>query len=88
MTFGKDIAPIFQKHNCFECHDSTITQKVKAGLDFQKPDTVKPLLDDGELVKRLKDMGEDRMPPEGKGDRLSPSEIEKVEAWVAWGGKF
>jgi hypothetical protein len=61
---------------------------VKADLDFDKPETVGELVKDGELVKRLKDMGEDRMPPEGKGDRLSPSEIQKVEAWVAWGGNF
>ena len=28
------------------------------------------------------------MPPEGKGDMLSASDIGKVKAWIAAGGKF
>ena len=86
-TFSQVIGPIFKTHNCYDCH-SSVNGTVKADLDFDKPETVEELVKDGQLVKRLKEMGEDRMPPEGKGDRLSPSEIQKVEAWVAGGGKF
>lgn len=86
-AFSQVIKPIFKTHKCYDCH-SSVNGTVKADLDFDKPETVGELVKDGELVKRLKDMGEDRMPPEGKGDRLSPSEIQKVEAWVAWGGNF
>ena len=87
-TFGKMVAPIFQNHSCFDCHDSSMTQKIMGGVDFQDPSTVKPLLDDGTLVSVLEDTGDDRMPPEGKGEPLSPADIQKVKDWIAAGGKF
>ena len=83
ITFSKVIEPIFRKHKCYDCH-SSVNDKVREDLDFDKPETVEEVVKNGKLVKRLKDMGDDRMPPEGKGDRLSPSDIKKVEAWVAW----
>ena len=83
ITYSKVIEPIFRKHKCYDCH-SSVNDKVREDLDFDKPETVEEVVKNGKLVKRLKDMGEDRMPPEGKGDRLSPSDIKKVEAWVAW----
>jgi len=39
-------------------------------------------------VRRLEDMGDERMPPEGKGEMLSAAEVAKVKAWIAAGGKF
>jgi len=86
-TFSQGIEQIFKTHNCYDCHSSA-NNKVREDLDFDKPETVEEVVKNGKLVKRLKDTGDERMPPEGKGDRLSPSEIQKVEAWVAWGGKF
>ncbi len=86
-TFASMVGPIFKAHNCYDCH-SSIGGKVKEDLDFDTPDTVKPLLTDGELVRRLEDMGDERMPPEDKGEMLSATEVAKVKAWIAAGGKY
>ncbi len=83
--FAATVEPIFKKHNCYDCH-SSVGGKVKEDLDFDTPDTVKPLLKNGELVRRLMDKGDDRMPP--KGDMLSSNHVDKVKAWIAAGGKF
>ena len=84
-TFASMVKPILEAHNCYDCH-SSVGGKVKEDLDFDTPDTVKPLLINGELVRRLLDKGEDRMPPDRMGEMLSPEEIDKVKAWIAAGG--
>ena len=84
-TFASMVEPIFKKHSCYDCH-SSVEGKVKEDLDFDTPNTVKPVLGNGELVRRLLDKGDDRMPP--KGDMLSPADVDKVKAWIAAGGKF
>jgi len=86
-TFAAVVKPILEAHKCYDCH-SSVGGKVKEDLDFDTPDTVKPLLTEGELVRRLEDMGDERMPPEGKGEMLSAAEVAKVKAWIAAGGKF
>ena len=85
------VQPIFEAHNCFKCHSSN-AGTVKAKLDFDMPDTVKPLLmqnDLGkiEMMERLKSM-DDPMPPEGDGTMLSTDELAKVKAWIDAGGSF
>ena len=42
---------------------------------------------ESEIIVRLTDK-EDPMPPEGKGEMLSPANVAKVKAWIAAGGKF
>lgn len=84
-TFAAMVKPIFKAHNCYDCH-SSVGGKVKEDLDFDTPGTVKPVLNDGELVRRLLDKGDDRMPP--KGDMLSAADVAEVKAWIAAGGKF
>ena len=79
------VQPIFEAHNCFKCHSSQ-GGTVKAKLDFDSPDTVKPLLE-SEMMARLKDM-DDPMPPERDGTMLSAEELTKVQAWIDAGGNF
>ncbi len=90
--FSATVAPIFKNSTCYDCHDGTGGEKVKGKFDLTKPDSVmnavepgKP--DESEIIVRLTDK-DDPMPPEGKGDMLSASDIGKVKAWIAAGGKF
>jgi hypothetical protein len=92
-TFALMVEPIFKKSTCYDCHDGSDGTKVKGDFDLTKPDIIKESLDlanpdMSELVRRLQDKGEDRMPPDRKGEMLSPADVDKVKAWIAAGGKF
>jgi len=90
--FSGTVEPIFKKSTCYDCHDGTGGEKVKGKFDLTKPDNVMNAIepgkpDESEIIVRLTDK-DDPMPPEGKGDMLSTSDIVKVKAWIAAGGKF
>ena len=92
-TFALMVEPIFKKSTCYDCHDGSDGTKVKGDFDLTKPDNIKESFDlanpnMSELVRRLQDKGEDRMPPDRKGEMLSPADVDKVKAWIAAGGKF
>ena len=91
-TFAATVEPIFKSSTCYDCHDGTGGEKVKGKFDLTKPDSVMNVIesakpDESEIILRLTDK-DDPMPPEGKGDMLSASDISKVKAWIAAGGKF
>jgi mono/diheme cytochrome c family protein len=97
VRFNRDIRPILSSH-CFKCHGPDLK---KAGLDLQNRDSaVKPLKSGdiavvpgnsaaSRLIQRVSapDDGE-RMPPQGKGDRLTPEQIAKLRAWIDQGAKW
>jgi hypothetical protein len=90
--FSATVEPIFKNSTCYDCHDGTGDEKVKGKFDLTKSDSVMNAIepgkpDESEIIVRLTDK-DDPMPPEGKGDMLSESDIGKVKAWIAAGGKF
>ena len=90
--FSATVEQIFKNSTCYDCHDGTGGEKVKGKFDLTKSDSVMNAIepgkpDESEIIVRLTDK-DNPMPPEGKGDMLSASDIGKVKAWIAAGGKF
>lgn len=95
VTFDKDIKPIFEK-SCVKCHGAE-KQKGKLRLD-----TLEATLkggENGELVIKgdslkspltlsVSRLDEDTaMPPDGKGEPLTPEQVGLVRAWIDQGAK-
>jgi len=95
VAFDKDIKPIFEK-SCFKCHGAE-KQKGKLRLD-----TLEATLKGGEngesvskgdslkssLIVSISRLDEDTaMPPDGKGEPLTPEQIGLVRAWIDQGAK-
>ncbi|WP_437187903.1 PSD1 and planctomycete cytochrome C domain-containing protein [Planctomicrobium sp. SH668] len=88
LSYERDIRPIFRAH-CFDCHGAT--DIVEGNLDLRLvhlmekggdsgPGLVKGNLDEGMILERIRS-GE--MPP--GASKLTPEELQKLEAWVAAG---
>ncbi len=96
VTFAKDIKGIFETHKCFNCHGAE-KQKGKLRLDTldwvkkgARGEAVGIVGKSGEspLVLSTSRVDEDEaMPPEGKGDPLTASEIGLIRAWIDQGMK-
>ncbi len=89
LTYKQDIEPIFKKHRCYECHDST-AGKVRGDLDLIVPFNVAAVVDTNKvnlsrLILRLTDEKEP-MPP--NGPMLSSPEINTVRQWIQDGAKY
>jgi mono/diheme cytochrome c family protein len=96
LDYVTDIMPIFDA-KCFQCHSKREgVSKGSLELDnladmegfYIGPNASmipgKP--DESDLVRYVSDPADsDTMPPKGKGDRLTPEEIEKVKTWLAEG---
>ncbi len=95
LTFEKDILPIFEKA-CVDCHGA---EKKKGGLRLH---TLKDTLVGGyeentvvvgqsaksSLVWSVARLDEDlAMPPEDKGDPLTPEQVGLIRAWIDQGAK-
>jgi mono/diheme cytochrome c family protein len=95
VTFDKDIKPLFEK-SCVKCHGAE-KQKGKLRLD-----TLEATLKGGEngepvikgdsaksaLVLSVSRLDEDTaMPPDGKGEPLTPEQVGLVRAWIDQGAK-
>lgn len=95
VTFAKDIKPIFDK-SCIKCHGEE-KQKGKLRLDSLEwtlkgadgEDIVnKGKSAESELVHSVARLNEDEaMPPEGKGDPLTPEQVGLIRAWIDQGAK-
>lgn len=99
LDYEKDIMPIFEA-KCYDCH-SADAKKIKGGLRlddpehfykrFGKNDVVIPGDWDASYlfvtITRPHD-DENAMPPEGKGDMLTPEEVMKVANWIHEGAKI
>lgn len=99
LDYEKDIMPIFEA-KCYDCH-SDDAKKIKGGLRlddpehfykrFSKNDVVTPGdWDASYLFVTITRPHEDEkaMPPEGKGDPLTPEEVMKVANWIHEGAKI
>ena len=97
LTFAKDINPIFEKSNCYDCHGGK--KRPKAGLRVDSVEWIKkgakgePVVDTkdsakGSLIQTIARVDEDdAMPPEDKGDPLTKDEVALVRAWIEQGMK-
>src|SRR5207248_6570475 len=93
IRFDRDIRPIFS-HHCLKCHGPDIK---KAGIDFQDRKSAFKELKSGnraivpgksaasELIRRVTVADDGRMPPAGKGERLSPLEFARLRTWIDQG---
>ena len=96
-SFSRDIRPILAGR-CFKCHGP---DQKKAGLNLQDPASAFGRLKSGnvalvpgrsaesELLRRVgsADMDE-RMPPTGKGEPLSPAQVTLLGEWIDQGAKW
>src|SRR5215213_10909721 len=95
IDFDRDIRPIFSEH-CYECHG---TDKAKGGLRLNDPKIAQSELKSGahaivpndpgksELIRRVKSTDPDEQMPL-KGDRLTPTQIQKLQQWITEGAKW
>jgi Protein of unknown function (DUF1553)/Protein of unknown function (DUF1549)/Planctomycete cytochrome C len=95
--FQRDVLPIFENH-CFQCHDGRkqtaglrldVRSKAMHGGDSGDPAIVPKISEQSEIVLRVTtDDADARMPPEGKGQPLSPEEIASVRNWIDSGANW
>lgn len=94
LTFAKDIKPLFEK-SCFKCHGE---EKQKGKLRVDSAEAIRKGSEHGEvivigksekssLVHAIAGLLDDMMPPDGKGDPLTPEQIGLVRAWIDQGAK-
>ena len=97
VHFSRDIRPILAAR-CFKCHGP---DQKRGGLDLQnKESAFRPLKSgsialvpgksaESELLRRVgADDENERMPPQGKGDRLAPEQIAKLRLWIDQGAQW
>src|SRR3954454_20845025 len=92
IEFNRDVRPILADH-CFQCHGPDAKQR-KADLRLDGPDAGEskreggPVVGAGEREKselwgRITSADPDeRMPPPGKGERLSAADIATLNQWI------
>lgn len=96
VTYEKDIRPIFEKH-CFKCHGE---EKPKAGLRLDSREAALKGSREGKvilpgqsakspLVHSVARVGDEDhwMPPEGKGQPLTPEQVGLIRSWIDQGAK-
>lgn len=96
LDYEDDIMPVFVK-KCAECH-SNESGKAKGGFKVDDPKHLLGRLSKNSLVvpgdwdasylfiTLYRPEGhEDAMPPEGKGERLTPEEVKMVQDWITEG---
>jgi len=97
IDFIRDIQPIFVNH-CVKCHGP---KKQKGGLRFDvkadafktldsgKPAVVRGKANESPLIALVKGTDPDEiMPPEGKGNPLSPAQIQALVRWIEQGADW
>jgi mono/diheme cytochrome c family protein len=97
VRYNRDIRPILS-NRCFKCHGPDLK---KGGLDLQSRDSATRELKSGhiavvpgksadsELITRVSaEDASERMPPKGKGERLTPEQIAKLRAWIDQGARW
>jgi hypothetical protein len=97
IRFNRDIRPILS-NRCFKCHGPDLK---KAGLDLQTSEGATKELKSGEvaivpgksaqsvLLQRVLEADDSkRMPPKGKGEPLSATQVKLLRAWIDQGAKY
>jgi hypothetical protein len=96
LDYERDIMPIFEK-KCGECH-SRASGESKGGLILDDPDHLFARFGKNSLVVPgdwdasylfitlyRPEGDDDAMPPQGKGERLTPEEVTLVQKWITEG---
>src|SRR5262245_54881552 len=92
IDFNRDVRPILSD-KCFACHGPDEKQrKAKLRLDIEEIARDKGAVVPGKpgesaLVERITSTGEERMPPDKSGRKLTAAEIETLQKWIAEGAK-
>ena len=89
QNFAGIVEPIFKRSTCYDCHEA---DDAKGSFDLTDSASVQEAItagdpDGSELIVRLTDPS-DPMPPEGKGDMLPATDVQKIKDWIAAGAKF
>ncbi len=97
IHFNRDIRPILSNH-CFKCHGP---DQKKGGLDLQTRDGATAKLKSGDvaiipgksamshLIARVIEADDSqRMPPKGKGERLTATQIATLKRWIDEGATY
>lgn len=89
QNFAAILEPIFKRSTCYDCHEGG---NAKGSFDLTDSASVQEAItagdpDGSELIVRLTDPS-DPMPPEGKGDMLPATDVQKVKDWIAAGAQF
>jgi len=94
LVFAKTVEPIFRKNRCFECHNSKVSKKAKADLDFSIPGTLRAFVSPNQkgnpattpLILAITPGAAEPMPPNGPA--VSEADVEIIKQWIAGGAKF
>ena len=97
IDFNRDIRPILSNH-CLTCHGPDEAQR-KANLRLDTAEgsradrgghaaIVPGVPEESELLRRVVDPGEDRMPPPEIGKDLDEAEIGLLRQWIEEGGDY
>ena len=91
QIFAKTIKPLL-KERCYDCHgpDKQSSKLSLAILEDDETADIKGLFSTiekgnagaSELLARVKSTGDDRMPPEGKGEMFSAEQADELEKWI------
>ena len=89
QNFAGIVEPVFKKSTCYDCHEGA---NAKGSFDLTDPASVQEAItagdpDGSELIVRLTDPS-DPMPPEGKGNMLPATDVQKIKDWIAAGAQF
>ena len=89
QDFAGIVEPIFKRGSCYDCHEGA---DAKGNFNLADFASVKEAItagdpDGSELIVRLTDPS-DPMPPEGKGDMLLATDVQKIKDWIAAGAQF
>jgi len=89
QNFAAILEPIFKRSTCYDCHEG---DNAKGSFDLTDSASVQEAItagdpDGSELIVRLTDPS-DPMPPEGKGDMLPATDVQKIKDWIAAGAQF
>ena len=83
MSYVNDVIPILDNAACFACHSE---QANFGNVNLSSYDQVKKYVDDGSLIGSIKhDSGFSAMPQ--NANKMSPCNINKVQAWITQGAK-
>jgi WD40 repeat protein/mono/diheme cytochrome c family protein len=95
VSFMRDIAPIL-KESCLACHDAkkrsgkldmSTFERFAAGGNSDSPFVAgKP--EESLLIELITTTGKKRMPPEGKGQRLTQAQVDLVTRWIQQGARL
>jgi hypothetical protein len=95
IDFSRDVRPILSK-NCFPCHGADEgNRKAKLRLDVRElalqprrkgKAAIAPGKPEQSLV--IKMIGEERMPPEESGNKLTAAQIETIRRWIQEGAVY